>query len=181
MWGDSRPAMSALGIAQPRWYVVYCRLHSEKRAALNLARQGFRAFLPLCTKTIRHARQFRTVEAPFFDRYLFVELQLDRDRWRSVNGTFGVSHLVMEGEKPKPVRPGIVEEMQSAADGRGAIAAAAKLSPGQPVRFASGPFAGMIAELVTMNDDQRVAVLLDMLGTQTSVAFAAAEVSLLPA
>jgi transcription elongation factor/antiterminator RfaH len=180
MWVDSQEAGGAPSTAC-RWYAVYSRPHAEKRAAIHLARQGFRPFLPLYVKTIRHARQFRTVRAPFFSRYLFVELDLGRDRWRSVTGTFGVSHMIMEGDTPKPVPTGVVEALLGTADADGLVKTEATLQPGQPVRIGNGPFAGMVATLVALDDDQRVAVLLDILGTKTKVAFDASEVSLLPA
>jgi len=69
------------------WYAVKIRQSSERIAVANLERQGFRSFLPVHLKTVRHARQFRTVRAPLFPGYLFVFLDLARDRWRAVNGT----------------------------------------------------------------------------------------------
>ena len=56
---------------------------------------------------------------PIFPRYLFVVLDLDRDRWRSVNGTFGVARLVMmAGDRPQPAPHGVVEALVALADGR---------------------------------------------------------------
>lgn len=39
--------------------------------------------------------------APFFPRYAFVKLDLWRDRWRSVLGTFGVTTLIIEKDVPE--------------------------------------------------------------------------------
>jgi len=152
-----------------RWYVVCARPHAETRAFVHLKRQGFQTFLPLYRKTIRHARQFRTVNAPLFPRYLFVALNLDRDRWRSVNGTFGVSRLIMEGERPKSIRSGVVEHLIVATDPYGLVLAAPDLKPGEKVRFASGPFAGLVGELLALDDDGRVRVLLEVMGAQIPV------------
>ena len=80
-----------------RWYAVHTLPFGERRAAAQLENQDFSAFLPKRQKTIRHARKLSTITAPFFPRYLFVALDLDRHRWRSVNGTIGVSSLVMVG------------------------------------------------------------------------------------
>jgi transcriptional antiterminator RfaH len=156
-----------------RWYVAHTQAHREKRAAANLICQGFRVFLPLHRRTVRHARQFRTVLSPFLPGYLFVRLSVLRDRWRSVNGTFGISHLVMEGEAPKPVPRGIVEEMLAAADEIGILAAQPDLAPGQSVRILTGPFAGLVGELMALDEHQRVKVLVDILGNPTPVAVGA--------
>src|SRR3954453_18768639 len=67
-----------------RWYLVHTQPKSERKAQWHLAAQGFSIFLPQFHKTIRHARQLRTVKAPVFPRYLFITLDLGRDRWLSV-------------------------------------------------------------------------------------------------
>ena len=68
-----------------------------------------------------------TVEAPFFPGYLFIVLDLTRHQWRSVNGTFGVSRLVMRGDQPHPAPRGVVEALIAAADARGILQLAGKL------------------------------------------------------
>lgn len=165
--------------SESRWYVAYTQPHAEARASLHLRRQGFRIFLPLLRKTIRHARQFRTKDAPFFPRYLFVELSLERDRWRSVNGTFGVSALLMDGEKPRPVPKAVMDELLAVAETSGLVALEPTLQIGQTVRIGSGPFAGLVGELSNLDEKGRVKVLLELMNTKLSIS--ARDVSLLPA
>ena len=76
-----------------RWFLAHTLPKSERKAELHLGAQGFRTYLPQIQKTVRHARQLRTVRAPLFPRYLFVILDLERDRWLSVRSTVGVSRL----------------------------------------------------------------------------------------
>ena len=95
----------------PRWYVVQSQPHKELYSATQLRNQGFRPFVQRIRKTVRHARQMTSVLAPLFPRYLFVSLDLSRDRWRSGRGTFGVSSLVMEGDRPAAVPEGVVEHL----------------------------------------------------------------------
>jgi len=152
-----------------RWYAVHTLPFAEKRAQVQLETQGFPTFLPKRRKTIRHARKLSTVIAPFFPRYLFVVLDLSRDRWRSVNGTFGVSRLVMGGDRPCPVPPGVVETMLAAADADGLLDLRPDLKVGTPVRLAAGPFADQLAVLERLDDSGRVRVLLNMLGRQVPV------------
>ena len=80
-----------------RWYVVRTQPHREARAYYQLQNQNYQVFLPRFPKSRRHARKFDTVLAPLFPRYLFVGLDLTRHPWRSVNGTYGVEHLLMRG------------------------------------------------------------------------------------
>jgi transcription antitermination factor NusG len=98
----TRQESSAL-CGDERWYVACSLSRQEARAKFQLLLKGFRSFLPRMTKTVRHARKLRTVNSAVFPSYLFVVLNPGRDRWRSVNGAFGVASLIMRGETPQPV------------------------------------------------------------------------------
>jgi transcription elongation factor/antiterminator RfaH len=152
-----------------RWYAVHTLPFAEARAEGQLHRQGFRTFQPKRHKTVRHARRWSTVEAPFFPRYLFTVLDLTRHQWRSVNGTFGVSRLVMRGDQPHPLPRGVVEALIAAADARGILQLASRLQVGGPVRLMAGPFAEQLAMLDELDDTGRVRVLLDILGRRVAI------------
>lgn len=153
----------------PRWYVANVRPNSERMAAANLARQEFRCFLPSRLKTTRHARQFRTVMSPLFPGYVFVSLDLARQRWRSVNGTMGVVSLVMAGGWPVAVPEGIVESLVELTGAGGAVRFGGDLAAGQRVRLLAGPFAECIGTLDSLDDRGRVRVLLEMMGSHVPV------------
>jgi transcriptional antiterminator RfaH len=154
---------------EDRWFAVHTLPLRELGAAKQLEFQGYRTFLPTHRKTIRHARRFRTVKAPFFPRYLFVCLNLARDRWRAVNGTFGVASLVMAGGLPMPVPHGVVEALGAMTDADGLLSFSSQMRPGQKVRILMGPFADRIGELVHADDKNRVQILLDVMGVQVMV------------
>src|SRR6266540_5096339 len=102
-----------------RWFLAHTQPKSEQRAELHLGAQGFRTYLPQIQKTVRHARQLRTVQAPLFPRYLFVILDLGRDRWLSVRSTLGVSRLFTHQDgRPIPVPVGVVESLMEQSDGK---------------------------------------------------------------
>src|ERR1700751_4600812 len=94
--------------ANERWYLVHTLPNSERRAELHLGAQGLRTHFPTIQKTIRHARQLRTVRAPLFPRYVFLILDLGRHRWLSVRSTVGVLSLYTCEDRPVPVPEGIV-------------------------------------------------------------------------
>ncbi len=77
--------------SRERWYVAQTLHHREKLAQLHLQAQGFRSFFPRFRRTARHARKLREVVAPIFAGYVFIILDAERDRWRSINGTLGVA------------------------------------------------------------------------------------------
>ena len=152
-----------------RWYAVHTLPTAELRAQTNLRNQDFRTFLPKRYKTIRHARRLLTVAAAFFPRYLFVAFDAQQRQWRRINGTFGVSRLVMRGEAPHPVPSGVVEALLAASDADGFLQHGLELKVGSPVRLLAGPFAEQLAILEDLDDAGRVRVLLDILGRSVSL------------
>lgn len=177
MQDDQDATIGSLRPLGRRWFAVQARPFKESYAAANLENQGFPTFLPRLRKTVRHARRSRAILAPLFPRYLFVSLDLSRDRWRSVTGTFGVSHLVTDGTRPLPAPPGLVERLIGASDDLGVLDLSGGLVPGQNVRFVTGPFAEMVGRLVRLDDRGRAEVLLAILGAQRSVTVPAREVA----
>jgi transcription elongation factor/antiterminator RfaH len=153
-----------------RWFLVHTLPHNERRAQLHLGAQGFRTHFPTIQKTIRHARQLRTVQAPLFPRYVFLILDLGRDRWLSVWGTFGVSSLYTCQDRPVPVPEGIVETLIANSDEANLALFTSGLTTGQSVRILSGPFANFVGTLERLDAGGRVRVLLEMMGTAVPVA-----------
>src|SRR4051812_34838866 len=116
-----------------RWYAAQTLHRRERGAELELGAPGFTSLLPLITRTVRHARQLRKVRTPLFPSYLFVRLDLERDRWRSVNGTYGVARLVMADGRPVPLPTGVVESLLDLRDANGVVRLDRDLSVGQRV------------------------------------------------
>ena len=150
-----------------RWYVVVTHPNAELRAEGNLRRQGFSVYLPRYLKTRRHARRVETVARPLFPRYMFVSLDLSRDRWRSVLSTFGVQSLVFSGERPAEVAAEIVDAIRQREGEDGYIALnAPSLDPGARVRILDGVFEDAVGIFERVADKRRVAVLLQLLGRE---------------
>ncbi|MDR3435447.1 transcription termination/antitermination NusG family protein [Telmatospirillum sp.] len=149
-----------------RWYVFRCLARQEGLAEANLAFQTFVCFLPKVLVTKRHARRFVTTREWLFPRYGFIALDLGKDRWHSVNGTFGVERLVMGKQGPQPVPNGIVESLQTYVDERGLIDFDQGLKPGAVVRVKRGPFAGTLGVLQSLDGKGRAELLLDLMNGQ---------------
>jgi transcriptional antiterminator RfaH len=156
----------------PRWFAVQTRRGKERQARFHLENQGYEHFLPLFPKTRRHARKMQTVLSAFFPGYLFVWLDITQERWRPINGTFGVSRLVMETEtRPKPVPPGVVEALHASVDGDGVLQLDDRgdLAIGNQVRVIAGPFTDQLGKLTRLDGHGRVQVLLKILGGSARV------------
>ncbi|MEJ0067084.1 MAG: transcriptional activator RfaH [Caulobacteraceae bacterium] len=147
-----------------RWYLVRTLAGREISAEAQLRNQQYETFLPKQIKTVRHARKLRTVTAAYFPCYLFTALDLSRDRWRPINGTFGVSHVITGGERPAPVPVGVVEGLMASADNHGVLVPKISFEVGQRVRLVAGPFADHLAVIDRLPDSGRVRVLLEIMG-----------------
>ena len=148
-----------------RWYVVHTQTRKEALAAQHLGNQGFETFLPRYGKRRRHARRSELVLAPLFPRYLFVRIHTGHQRWRSINGTVGVSSLLSDGERPLAVPVGIVEAIRERQQEHGAIATdLPRYSKGQTLRIIDGPFADLSGLFEDVADETRVVLLLKLLG-----------------
>lgn len=158
------PDQALMSALDARWFVAQTHPFREGAACAQLQAQGFPAFLPYMTKAVRHARKLRSVRTPLFPSYVFVSLNLDKDRWRSVNGTFGVSRMIMAGDRPAPVPCGVVEAFKSLVDDDGCVELGDSLQVGQRIEIVAGPFAEAIGALERQDSNGRVRVLLDIMG-----------------
>jgi transcriptional antiterminator RfaH len=169
---DGGGRLSAIGLAARKgramtsWYAVHTQVHAEAKALENLLRQGYRAYLPRCRTWISHARRRQLALRPLFPRYLFAAVDEPAKRWRPILSTFGVSDVVRAGDRPAQV-PGEVVEAIQACEQEGAfdgLDPRERLRPGELVRVTAGAFGDMVGRLVELHDNDRVIVLLELLG-----------------
>ena len=158
-----------------RWYVVQTNINSESKAAANLCRQGFSVYLPCYLKRRSHARKVDVVARPLFPRYLFVAIDVASQRWRAIQSTLGVSHLICRDDGPVAVEDSIISALRAREDEAGFVRLARRssFSPGDQVRIVEGAFADNLALVEGGSDRDRVAVLLEFLGRKVRVLVAA--------
>ena len=154
-----------------RWYVVQTQVNGEAKAAENLRRQGYEAYLPRYLKRRRHARKVDFTAKPLFPRYMFVAIDVTTQRWRSIQSTSGVSRLVTNGDEPAAVPDGVVRALRMREDAKGFVKldAAPAFAPGDKVRVLAGAFMDNAGLFNGTADHDRIAILLEMLGRQVRV------------
>lgn len=153
-----------------RWYAIHSQPRAEARAAHHLRNQEFDVYLPRYRKRIRHARRTEVVRSPLFPRYLFVRMDVEERQWRSINGTVGVQYLVCNGELPVPIPDAVIDSIRARENEDGTV----QLSPasfrrGQPLRIVDGPLAELSGLFENMVDEERVMLLLDLMGRQVRI------------
>jgi transcriptional antiterminator RfaH len=158
-----------------RWYCAYTKPGAELWARTNLWERGFDVYLPLYQKRRRHARRTDYVAAPLFPRYLFVSADLETGVSRGITFAPGVSSLIAFGGDPAPVPDPIIAEIRANEGEDGMVdidhghGIASRYQPGDKVRIAEGPMADSVGIFHARSADQRVFILLDLLGRQVQV------------
>ena len=149
-----------------RWYAIYTRPHDETKALEHLLRQGYSAYLPRYRTQISHARRRQTVLRPLFPRYLFAGIDRASMRWRPILSTIGVVDVVRAGTEPAPVPSEIVATIREREDAGGfdRLDPRQSLRLGQLVRVTAGALEDMVGRLVELRDQDRIVVLLELLG-----------------
>lgn len=156
-------------IAKPKWCVVHTQSRSERRAEHNLRLQNYTVFAPFISRKVRHARQSKCVQSPLFPRYIFVKLDLGRDRWLNINGTAGVCELITVRDRPLPLPGGLVEALMTAHAHGSPKDRDEDFHVDKTVQLRGGPFAELIGRIAHVDDKGRVQVLLEIMGRAVSV------------
>ncbi len=162
----------------PAWSLAQLKPNGLAIALRNLERQGFEVFVPRHSVTRRVGGRFRDRLEPLFPGYVFVEVGRATSPWRKINSTLGVARLVQfGGGGPAIVAPELIEGLKTRCTDEGILAPCSDLSPGDLARITRGPFADFVARVETIDKDQRVWMLLDLMGRQTRVAMSPRDVT----
>ncbi len=150
-----------------RWYLVYAKPKKEELARVNLERQGYPTYLPkMRTPRRRAGRRIIRVE-PMFPRYLFVHLDTEFDNWAPIRSTLGVISLVRFGMFPSPVPDDLIETLHARDNSQGIQEIPLNtFEEGQKVRIEDGPFMGYEGIFLAQTSQERVMILLDIVGKQ---------------
>lgn len=150
---------------QKRWIAAQLRPNCHQMAKRNLERQGFEPYLPTLAVTMRRGAEFVKAERPLFPGYIFVPVIMGTAAWRLIGSTHGISRIVTFGDASPATIP---DELVAAMMSRWSTASST-ISAGDKVRVVSGPFADFIAEVERREEDERIWVLLDVLGRRSRV------------
>ena len=151
------------------WFVIQFKPNSHYQATKNLNRQGFKTFLPLHEITLRKASRFVKSTKPLFPGYMFVSFDKTEINWHKIKSTYGVSRLVTFNTSLKSIPSIFVENLMKRFDSSGKLMPILKMKKGSKVKILEGPFASFIASVEDYESDQRVWILLDLMGRKTKI------------
>jgi len=153
------------------WFIVRAKPKREAYAKSNLEVRDLTVFLPrIMELDYGETDASKRAPAPLFPGYLFVRMYLHLDYYRVI-WTPGVRDIVSLGSGPVSVPEQVVDEIRSRCDTSGVVCVPpARWRPGDRVEIPKGPFAGLLATVVTvMSSRRRIRLLIDFLARQTCV------------
>ena len=152
------------------WYAVFCKTRREETAAANLGNQGYIVYLPKLLTQCRRAGKWVDRIAPLFPRYLFLKPRDASQSLGPVRSTLGVMNLVRFGGQPAVMPDAVVESLRARQDqAAGMHLQRTVFKLGAAVKFVDGPLLGLEGVFSKENGDERVIVLLDLLGKMNSM------------
>ena len=123
----------------------------------------------LTNRRRQNNRYIKIVEA-FFPRYLFINLCSRTDNWAPIRSTLGVTQLLQFGGIPAVVPFDLVESLKSNEDEHGLIETQQiEIKAGDKVNIIDGPFAGYNGIYSKKQSNERVTILLDIVGKKSEV------------
>ena len=155
-----------------RWHLVLTKPSNEEMAVTHLERQGYGVYFPrLQHKALRRGKWCDRISA-LFPRYLFVRLDAVLQSLAPVRSTVGVANVVRFGVDYMVVPDHVVDSLRRNADphtGLHKLRAAEWFKRGDTVRIASGSLSGLEGIFESEDGNQRVTVLLNLLGRETRI------------
>jgi transcription antitermination factor NusG len=153
---------------------VDCRRERLALHCLDLA--GYQTYVP-------RIRSPRGGSVALFPSYAFVLIEL---QWHAARWAPGVTRLIQNGgEEPAHVPDAVIDGLRGREGRNGLIVlpppalSAPRFKSGAKVRITTGPLVGCLGLLDGMRPHQRIAVLLELLGSTRPIETAAADVALI--
>jgi transcriptional antiterminator RfaH len=158
------------------WYVVMAKPKQDELAAQHLAAQNYQVYLPRCRveKTLRGKKVHR-IES-LFPRYLFVKLDDQNQDWGPIRSTRGVMQMLRFGLNPARVSDDLIDSIKRQEQLALNNQAQNALKEGDVVRVESGAFYGLDGIFYNYDADQRVILLMTILGQPQKLTFELTEV-----
>jgi transcriptional antiterminator RfaH len=151
------------------WFILQFKANSHRQATKNLTRQGFETFLPLQDVTSRKASRFINNTQPLFPGYMFISFDRADSKWHKIESTYGVSRLITFNSILKSLPTTFVDNLMKRYDLSGKLLPVEKFAKDDQVTVLSGPFADFIATIEEYETDQRIWVLIDLMGRKVKI------------
>ena len=144
------------------WYLIKTKPRQEKIAIKNLVNQAYRTSCPMSKINNRLV--------VLFPGYLFVQLNEKTQNWSPINSTKGVSHFVKFGLNFAKVPINVIEFIKTNQHlTANKLKDLNKFKPGDKIQISDGAFKNWVAIFKCYKSDERVILLMNLLGQEQSL------------
>jgi transcriptional antiterminator RfaH len=141
------------------WYLVKTKSKQEDIAILNLENQNFHVYCPYAL--------IRNKNEVLFPGYIFIQLDKDTQNWSPIRSTKGVLYFVRFGLSYAKIPDNIIEFIKTnQLNTAEKLKNINKFKPGDKVQITDGVFKNCIAIFKSYKSDERVILLMNILGQQ---------------
>lgn len=163
---------------EAKWYVVHTASGHEIRVAetlrqrvesMDLSEKIFELLVPTQDRVVIRGGKKATIKEKILPGYLLCKMILDDPTWLAVRTTPGITGFVGAGNKPTPLIPTEVENIQKFVSAP-APRFKTKFSIGEAVKITDGPFADFLGSINEIDEEKgKVKVLVSIFGRETPV------------
>ena len=141
------------------WYLVKTKSKQEDIAILNLENQNFHVYCPYAL--------IKNKNEVLFPGYIFIQLDKDTQNWSPIRSTKGVLYFVRFGLSYAKIPDNIIEFIKTnQLNTAEKLKNINKFKPGDKVQITDGVFKNCIAIFKSYKSDERVILLMNLLGQQ---------------
>ncbi|MBZ4202071.1 MAG: transcription/translation regulatory transformer protein RfaH [Methylovulum sp.] len=160
------------------WYVINTKPRQEHIALVNLQQQGYVCYLPVLSVEKIKRNKLTLVEEALFPRYLFIHLGIgaNAQSWSPIRSTKGVNGLIKFGNEPAKIANHLINFFRDNELARQA-SPTPFFSEGERLLLTNGAFVGVEAIYQMTDGEERVVVLIELLGKQVKLAVKPNELS----
>ena len=144
------------------WYLIKTKPRQEKIAVLNLKNQNYHVYCPMALIDNKNVA--------LFPGYLFIHLDEKTEDLSPIRSTKGVSSFVKFGLSFAKISDGIIDFIKSNENLTSEkIKNINNFKPGEAVQISDGIFKNCLAIFQSIQSDERVILLLKIMGQQQSI------------
>ena len=141
------------------WYLIKTKSKQENIAILNLENQNFHVYCPYAL--------IRNKNEVLFPGYIFIQLDKDTQNWSPIRSTKGVLYFVRFGLSYAKIPDNIIEFIKTnQLNTAEKLKNINKFKSGDKVQITDGVFKNCIAIFKSYKSDERVILLMNILGQQ---------------
>ena len=145
-----------------KWYLIKTKPRQEKIAIVNLENQNYHVYCPLA--------KINNKIVVLFPGYLFINLDETSENWSPIRSTKGILNFVKFGLSYAKISNKIIDFIKkNELNTTNNIKKLNDCKPGDKVQITEGVFKNCVAIFHSLKSDERVMLLINLMGQQQSI------------